>query len=115
MENTGRQLLFKLILEDKISVKDIIELADEFKGSASNHPEYILSSTNLDNRETYLFECNETGHILDWEEISSLAYRNGDFDWTNQNKLIAELPADYEFVKTVTNKTRLIQHLYKRK
>lgn len=115
----GLSRLYDMLDSKLITNEDILEMAERIKAKEELDkkvfPLYILSSTNMDDRETCLFEADSLGRVTNWVEIDILAYRNGDFSWTNQNEMLAKLPVSYEFVKTITNKPRLIQHLYIKK
>jgi hypothetical protein len=51
-------------------------------------PEYIIASVSYKMEETYVFEANAEGKILDWGEYGGIAKRYGDLDWTNYYRAV---------------------------
>ena len=81
----------------------------------SDNPEYIIASTSYKMEETYLFEANKDGEILDFGEYGGLCYRHGDKDWQNRDKTVqAIFPDKYVLVSTHPVSSEIYHSLYKR-
>lgn len=118
----GKELLKEMLDKKLFSIEDVISVASDYMyevdeteyAAEKDIPEYVVASTLFDERETYVFHADANGDILDFTELARIAYRFGDFDWNNHKKVVCEVSEDYQFVKTVHNDSKKIQHLYKR-
>jgi len=73
----------------------------DLSNNRSDNPEYIIASTSYKMEETYLFEANEKGEILDFGEYGGLCERHGDKDWNNREKTVQSvIPDKYELVSS---------------
>lgn len=91
----------------------------DLSSNRSEDPEYIIASTSYDFLETYIFDSNEKGEILNYGEYGGLCKRHNDPDWNNRDKAVeAVFPGLYEPVQTYRDVTRtenVYHSLYKRK
>jgi hypothetical protein len=85
----------------------------------SDNPEYIIASTSYKMEETYIFEADEKGEILNFGEYGGLCQRYGDKDWNNRNNTVESVfPGKYELFKdfgAIDNNANVFHSLYKRK
>ena len=85
----------------------------------SDNPEYIVASVCFKEqfKETYVFEANENGEILNFGEYGGIAERFGDEDWSNHKLAVERTFGDkYEFVREIETIPNIVDHfLYKRK
>ena len=84
----------------------------------SKDPEYIIASTSFKLDETYLFEADENGEIVNLCEYGGIAKRWGVEDWTNRRLAVETVfPNQYEFVRDIDLgvSAYMIHSLYKKK
>jgi hypothetical protein len=80
-------------------------------------PEYIIASVSYKMEETYIFEANAEGEILDWGEYGGIAKRFGDLDWTNYYRAVDNTFDEdkYRFDKRIeSGNSGVIHMLFKR-
>lgn len=66
----------------------------------SDNPEYIVASTSYKMEETYIFEANEKGEILNFGEYGGLCKRHGDQSWNYRDYAVDVIfPGKYERVE----------------
>lgn len=110
-----------------ISINDVFEYLDgqdepeedypfDITNNRSEDPEYIIASTSYKMEETYIFEADKDGEILDFDEYGGLCYRHGDYNWMNRNLTVQSVfPDKYQHVKDLDPRgENVFQSLYKR-
>ena len=83
----------------------------------SDDPEYIVASTSYKVEETYIFESNEKGEVVDLGEYGGLAKRWGDDNWINYYTAVDNVFGEdkYEFVRRIESGKSGVTHiLFKR-
>jgi hypothetical protein len=92
----------------------------DITNNRSDDPEYIIASTSYKMEETYIFEANEKGEILNFGEYGGLCKRHGDKSWSYRDYAVDVIfPGKYERVKDFGEigelGTNVFHSLYKRK
>lgn len=92
----------------------------DITNNRSDDPEYIIASTSYKMEETYIFEANEKGEILNYGEYGGLCKRHGDKSWSYRDYAVDVIfPGKYERVKDFGEigelGTNVFHSLYKRK
>lgn len=83
----------------------------------SSSPEYIIASTSYKLEETYVFEANEDGKILDLGEYGGIAKRWEDLEWVSYYAAVDKTFGEgrYQFVRRVESGSSGVMHmLFKR-
>jgi len=83
----------------------------------SDDPEYIVASTSYKLEETYIFESNEKGEVVDLGEYGGLAKRWGDDNWINYYTAVDNAFGEgkYRFVRRIESGKSGVTHiLFKR-
>jgi len=80
----------------------------------SSSPEYIIASTSFRTEETYVFEGDRDGKILDYGEYGGIAKRWGVEDWTNHELAVREaFDVPYRFERKIeTGMNDVLHFLY---
>lgn len=90
----------------------------DLSNNRSDNPEYVVASTSYREgfEETYVFEANEKGEILDFGEYGGKANRWGDKDWNNRDLTVESVfPGKYKRIADPGEITDGVYHsLYKR-
>jgi len=105
-----------MMLEDMYGHELDQEMELSSEACRSENPEYIVASTSYKLDETYLFEADENGKILNWGEYGGLALRWGNENWADRDKTMQEVfPGLYHPVKDLGFISNDVRHsLYKR-
>ena len=83
----------------------------------SSSPEYIIASTSYKTEETYVFEANKDGKIIDYGEYGGIAKRWEDLEWISYYTAVDKIFGEgrYQFVRRVeTGSSDVIHMLFKR-
>ena len=83
----------------------------------SDDPEYIVASTSYKLEETYIFESNEKGEVVDLGEYGGLAKRWGDENWLNYYTAVDNVFGEgkYRFDRRIESGISSVTHiLFKR-
>jgi hypothetical protein len=83
----------------------------------SSNPEYVIASTSYKLEETYIFEANKDGNILDLGEYGGIAKRWEDLEWISYYTAVDKTFGEgrYEFVRWVESGNSGVMHnLFKR-
>jgi len=90
----------------------------DLSDNRSDDPEYIIASTSYRMEETYIFEANEKGEILNYGEYGGLCERHGDKDWNNRRLTVESVfPGKYELFKdfgAIDDEANVFHSLYKK-
>jgi hypothetical protein len=90
----------------------------DLNGDRSDDPEYIIASTSYKMEETYIFEANENGKILNYGEYGGLCQRHGAKNWNNRNLTVETIfPGKYKLFKdfgAIDNEANVFHSLYKK-
>jgi hypothetical protein len=80
----------------------------------SSSPEYIIASTSFRTEETYVFEADRDGKILDYGEYGGIAKRWEVEDWTNHELAVREaFDVPYRFERKIeTGMNDVLHFLY---
>lgn len=130
-ELRDEMMMLEDLYGDEISEAEKLQdqmLRDEMKGieedrygadfdiDRNDDPQYIIASTSYKMNETYIFEADEKGEILNYSEFGGLCERHGDKDWNNREKTVQSVfPDKYDFVSTHPVSSQVYHSLYKRK
>jgi len=91
----------------------------DLSNNRSDDPEYIIASTSYRMEETYIFEANEKGEILNYGEYGGLCKRHGDQSWSYRDYAVDVIfPGKYERVEDfgqIGDSSNVFHSLYKRK
>lgn len=79
----------------------------------SSSPEYIIASTSYRTEETYVFEANEDGKIIDYGEYGGLAKRWEDLEWVSYYAAVDKIFGEgrYQFVRRVETGSSDVMHM----
>jgi hypothetical protein len=83
----------------------------------SSSPEYIIASTSYRTEETYVFEANKDGKIIDYGEYGGIAKRWEDLEWVSYYAAVDKIFGEgrYQFVRRVETGSSDVMHmLFKR-
>lgn len=90
----------------------------DITNNRSDNPEYIIASTSYKMEETYIFEANEKGEILNYGEYGGLCKRHGDQSWNYRDYAVDVIfPGKYERVEDLSeigSGSDVYHSLYKR-
>lgn len=90
----------------------------DITNNRSDDPEYIIASTSYKMEETYIFEANDKGEILNYGEYGGLCKRHDDKSWSYRDYAVDVIfPGKYERVKDLGetgHRSDVFHSLYKR-
>jgi hypothetical protein len=104
-------------IEDKYG-QDEPDYPFDLDNERSDDPEYIVASTSYNMEETYIFEANEKGEILNYGEYGGLCKRHGDQSWSCRDYAVDVIfPGKYERVEDfgqIGDNSNVFHSLYKK-